>query len=67
MPGERVYKVPEQVVKDLQAAYDNVFLLEDINLKEREAGNPDPEREAKVAEMRTRVERRAAAYGIDLE
>jgi len=67
MAGERTYAVPKQVADDLRAAYDKVFILEDINRKEREAGNPDGEREGKVAEMRTRIERRAAAYGIDLE
>ena len=67
MTGERTYTTPAQVVDDLRTAYDHLHVLEDINSKEREAGNPNTELEAKAVEMRARIERRAKAYSIDLD
>lgn len=64
--GDRVYKASPQMIESLRTAYDQIHIAEDLNRREREAGNPDAEREAKIALMRENAERRAKAYDIDL-
>lgn len=67
MPRVTKYVVSEEMIADMQAAYDNLLVAEDIAAKEREAGEPDIEREATLKELRERLMRRVAAYAIPLE
>lgn len=63
----RKYVVPPQAVEDFNTAYAALQVAEDIDEKLRNAGRPDPEREAKTRQMRETLERTAAAFDIKLE
>ena len=57
----------KQMIEDMQRAYDGIKFVEDMNRRFRAAGEPRLESEAKSAELRTRIERRAASFDVPLE
>jgi len=64
MPLE--FEVPENQKKELRNAYKQLQIAKDILTKLRTAGMPNPEAEARIAELEDRLMRFAAAFKVDL-
>lgn len=67
MPEKGEYELPDRYAKDLTDAQKSLLQAEDILRRLRKAGEPQPEAEENLEQMKDRLFRFADAFDIEIE